>query len=194
MNNNIIYIIIIIIIIYYLFSSIKNNNFEPEYFTQIPNGFNNVVLSNENGDLQSIDNKSFLDNAIPKGVVVAWSGTNVPNGWALCDGTNNRPDLRGRFILGWTTNNTNGLGTDDPHTNITVNEINQKRGKEKVRLTKDELPEHNHEYNRPDNYTCECRSGGCVCGGTNDVTKMVGKNIPHDNMPPYFVLAYIIKI
>jgi len=191
MDNNIIYIIIIIIIIYFIFNNKKDN---VEKFTQIPNGFNNVVLSNENGDLQSIDNKSFLDNAIPKGVVVAWSGNLPPEGWSLCDGLDGKPDLRGRFILGWTTNNTSELVTNDPHTNITINTIKEKRGKEKVRLTKDELPEHNHEYNRPDNYSCECRSGGCVCGGTNDVTKMVGKNIPHDNMPPYYVLAYIIKI
>jgi microcystin-dependent protein len=184
-------IIIIIIIIYFIFY--KNNNLEK--FTQIPNGYNNVVLSNENGDLQSIDNKSFLDNAIPKGVIVAWSGNSAPEGWNLCDGLEGRPDLRGRFILGWTTNNTNGLVTNDPHTNITVNEINQKRGKEKVILTKEQLPDHNHNYSRPDNYSCSCGGGGCVCGGANDKTGgLENAGQPHDNMPPYFVLAYIIKI
>ena len=37
-----------------------------------------------------------------KGIVTMWSGTinNIPFGWALCDGTNGTPDLRGRFVLG----------------------------------------------------------------------------------------------
>lgn len=39
--------------------------------------------------------------AIPTGVIVMWSGTqaSIPNGWALCNGTNGTPDLRDRFIL-----------------------------------------------------------------------------------------------
>ena len=43
---------------------------------------------------------------IPRGVIVAWSGktNNIPAGWALCDGGNGRPDLRGRFIVGWNSN------------------------------------------------------------------------------------------
>jgi hypothetical protein len=42
-----------------------------------------------------------ITNAIPYGVIVAYySSTNIPNGWALCNGSNNTPDLRGRFILG----------------------------------------------------------------------------------------------
>lgn len=37
---------------------------------------------------------------IPKGVIVMFSGTKAPDGWAFCDGANGTPDLRGRFILG----------------------------------------------------------------------------------------------
>ena len=46
-----IYIIIVLIIIY-LFTNYKKDNVS-EKFTQL-SGFNNIVLSNENGDLQSI--------------------------------------------------------------------------------------------------------------------------------------------
>ena len=36
---------------------------------------------------------------VPHGVIVAFHGSPVPTGWALCDGTNGTPDLRGKFIL-----------------------------------------------------------------------------------------------
>jgi len=39
---------------------------------------------------------------LPKGAIIMWSGTDIPAGWALCDGKDDRPDLRGRFILGAT--------------------------------------------------------------------------------------------
>ena len=203
-----IYIIIVIIVIY-LFNNNKKDNVL-EKFTQIPNGFNNVLLSNENGDIQSIDTISYLDNAIPKGVIVAWSGTTTPNGWRICDGTNNTPDLRGRFILGWSTNNTSGLATNDPQTNITVNEINQKRGKETVKLEIKHIPTHNHDIVGKGDDSGYCATGECTFYSTdrwtNDrevrasksngklVVENTGGDQPHDNMPPYFVLAYIMKI
>ena len=83
-KNNIIYYymdkyiyIIIVIIVIYLFSNNKKNNVL-EKFTQL-SGYNNIILSNENRDLQSIQ--------FPTGIIVLWSGqiTNIPKGWSLCD-------------------------------------------------------------------------------------------------------------
>lgn len=36
------------------------------------------------------------------GMIINWWGTlpNIPVGWALCDGTNGTPDLRGKFVAG----------------------------------------------------------------------------------------------
>lgn len=40
---------------------------------------------------------------VPRGSIVMWSGsaTNLPAGWALCDGSNGTPNLSDRFVLGF---------------------------------------------------------------------------------------------
>ncbi|MFA7330704.1 MAG: hypothetical protein WC326_06480 [Candidatus Delongbacteria bacterium] len=42
------------------------------------------------------------DDGVPKGGIIMWSGalTEIPAGWQLCDGSNGTPDLRDRFVLG----------------------------------------------------------------------------------------------
>ena len=39
---------------------------------------------------------------IPQGAIIMWSGSaaSIPQGWALCDGSNGTPNLSGRFVLG----------------------------------------------------------------------------------------------
>jgi hypothetical protein len=39
---------------------------------------------------------------VPRGAIIMWSGTiaNIPQGWVLCDGTNDTPDLRDKFVCG----------------------------------------------------------------------------------------------
>lgn len=43
-----------------------------------------------------------LDTLLPKGIIFPFWGTkrDIPPGWKLCDGTNDTPDLRGRFLRG----------------------------------------------------------------------------------------------
>lgn len=45
-----------------------------------------------------------IDNfsAVPYGCILIWSGTiaTIPTGWRICDGTNNTPDLRDKFVIG----------------------------------------------------------------------------------------------
>ena len=63
----------------------------------------------------------------------------IPSGWAICDGTQKTPDLRGRFVL-MAQDTTNGTNGSIPHT------INQKGGEETHVLSQAEMPAHSHGY------------------------------------------------
>lgn len=65
-----------------------------------------------------------------KGAIVMWSGSadDIPEGWALCDGTNGTPDLRDRFIV--------GAGGE-----YTVGDTG---GAKEVTLTTEQMPKHSH--------------------------------------------------
>ena len=43
-----------------------------------------------------------VDNSVPKGSILPWYGkiSDIPNGFALCNGKNGTPDLQNRFIVG----------------------------------------------------------------------------------------------
>ena len=45
---------------------------------------------------------SLQNTAITSGVIFMWYGSigSIPAGWALCDGTNDTPDLRDKFVIG----------------------------------------------------------------------------------------------
>ncbi len=61
-------------------------------------------------------------NALPKGIILLWSGTveSIPSGWALCNGANGTPDLRGMFIRGAAnTINVGEKGGTQSHTHNT---------------------------------------------------------------------------
>lgn len=58
---------------------------------------NRLTISSTGGG----DTSAYLVRA-PVGTIVVWSGAadDIPTSWALCDGQDGRPDLRGRFVLG----------------------------------------------------------------------------------------------
>lgn len=73
---------------------------------------------------------AYIDQQMPSGGIIMWSGAsnNIPDGWALCNGQNGTPDLRGRFIV--------GAGGSY--------EVGNTGGQEKVTLTVEQLPTHSH--------------------------------------------------
>jgi microcystin-dependent protein len=139
----------------------------------------------------------FVGNGtIPVGGIIMWSGTTPPAGWALCDGgTYNgqiTPDLRGRFVLGL------GAGT-----NLTARTLSQRGGEEAHVLSVNEMPAHRHTLtlanngypdgsgDRTPNYYLMHPSAGADYGYTSSEA---GLGYAHNNMPPFHVLAYIMRV
>lgn len=59
------------------------------------------TLTVTGGDVIVTPPNEFLGfGTIPKGGIIMWSGSSIPLGWALCNGNFGTPDLRGRFIVG----------------------------------------------------------------------------------------------
>ncbi len=128
-------------------------------------------------------------NIIPRGTIVSWTGSTAPAGWVLCDGANGSgtPDLRGRFILGF------GQGAG-----LSNRPMGQAGGEEAHTLNENEIPAHTHTFaSACSGGNCQRNGGGYVTGynynNSNAVT-FAGGSQPHNNMPPYYVLAYIMKV
>jgi len=108
-----------------------------------------------------------------------WSGStsSIPSGWVLCNGSNGTPDLRDRFIVGagnaYSVGNTGGANS--------------------VTISWSQMPSHSHSYSGGDRQTVG--NGGqsqpVSQGGNN--TGSAGGNGAHENRPPYYALAYIMK-
>ncbi len=171
---------------------IKANNLEVE---------DKVKASKLEGELEWSNIKGFQNISIPSGAIIMWSGSvdEIPQGWVLCNGENGVPDLRDRFIV--------GAGKSY--------EVNAKGGSNDVVLKIGELPahthsisnsgNHRHSYSRGDKTGDGAKgSGGALDGHSTQQTLYsgshshaagkTGKNLPHENRPPYFALAFIMKI
>lgn len=134
-------------------------------------------------------------SGIPTGGIIIWSGTsdNIPDGWALCDGENGTPDLRGRFVLGATTEADEEGNTAHP--------VGETGGSEEVALTLGQMPAHSHLVNTKSTenkpYTDSFIDVSSQIGKTysySAITTGQGSSESHPNMPPYYVLAYIMKL
>lgn len=107
------------------------------------------------GDFSSnIATTAFVRNALPAGVIVMWSGTtsNVPDGWALCDGTNGTPNLLDRFIVAAGnvyTPGTRGGTSTSTFTTATAGAHDHGGGTQGHALTTAEMPVHYHDVDTP---------------------------------------------
>ncbi len=151
-----------------------------------------------------IDLPNTSQAGVPVGLIQIWAGTiaTIPSGWALCDGLGGTPNLLDRFVRGINTNITNpgvigGLTT--------------------VTLITTQMASHTHTPTSGGTHTHTIPTGTgngttgvkrittdfgngldlgdesdpIVVGGSN--TGFTGGNASHDNIPPFFEVAYIIK-
>ena len=149
-------------------------------------------------------------SSLPRGAIIMWSGKDAPEGWALCDGNNGTPNLQGRFILAA------GAGSG-----LTQRVVGQAGGEEKHQLTVREMPSHDHnvtdpghlhnwtgsrqlagtddhnntsEFSKGDRSTRDTVSKNTDTRKTGIKVNAEGGNAAHENMPPFYVLAYIMKL
>jgi hypothetical protein len=169
---------------------------------------NSGLSANETNGLQIVPEQMFQ-----KGMVMMFSGTSVPSGWALCNGSNGTPDLRNKFIRA-----SNGLSSSTGGSNSTSF---TPRGTVSVNnhvLTINEIPSHRHGIeNYYGNYSAGFRypalniTGNPLknqgAGTTQNILSYTGGGAGHNHgasfsgdagsikvEPEYFSLAFIMKL
>ena len=157
-------------------------------------------------------------SGIPHGVIVMWSGSqaSIPTGWALCDGQNGTPNLKDRFVIA--AGNTYAIGSNGgsatknlSHTHTTGNHA----------LTIAEMPSHTHvqdphrhAYSNGSDTTSSGYAANTNNGSPTQYTEYTTANnqntgggaahnhgptgaagsASQDIMPPYYALAFIMKL
>jgi len=64
-------------------------------------------------DSNTLATTAFVHNILPRGAIIMWSGSLIPEGWRLCDGANGTPDLVNKFIRGASTATVTNTGGSD---------------------------------------------------------------------------------
>ena len=149
-----------------------------------------LYFQNQKECFEGIAGTSFVSR-VPKGTIVAYNKAQAPAGWAICNGESGTPDLRGKFILGFNP-------TNNPDPVRFVNNLFDKGGEERVKLSIDEMPSHKHSFNGaligPGNTRAGINWVNDRNAGSANETLSEGKSQSHNNMPPYSVLVYIMKL
>jgi microcystin-dependent protein len=154
-------------------------------------------------NIYQIINKNI--DSVPERAILMWSGAigTIPTGYTLCDGQNGTPDLRGRFVLGVdprSVNPSNGIW--DPN----YGNVGNTGGEKSHKLTVDEMPSHQHSIDIEQSTSIPSDPSALIIPnafqGTGDydpvdvagATGSKGENLPHNNLPPYYVIAFIMKV
>jgi microcystin-dependent protein len=154
---------------------------------------------------------TFTSNYLPKGSIVAYNQGSAPPGWTLCDGTQGTPDLRGRFILG--NGGSRGINSRGGAETVTLTVNQMPSHNHNVNGTTSKNGHHTHNSHIYKGFGGDCRN--CShnfqpLGGSDGHVETLGAgehhhsfnvnsahaggNAAHNNMPPFYVLTYIMKL
>ena len=155
--------------------------------------------------------------AFVKGMIILWYGNtnNVPTGFALCDGTNDTPDLRDKFVVGagseYTPGDTGGsanatLVSHSHTTNSTIEESSSSaksltgsvrrigEGYRAQGFTTGIFTKVNDGNNNITGSSSNSPVAGFTFDGTHrHGTDTQGSSATNANLPPYHALCYIMK-
>lgn len=179
MDIIIIILVVLIIILCFL------NSQKMEHFVTTEEAIKDVA-SLYNSDVMTVGalNVTGAFNLLPRGVIVAWSGSTAPASWGLCDGTTpGAPNLSGLFILGQSSNYP--LGSTG--------------GTSSIILTVDQLPQHSHNIFA--SYGSQISGSIPLVNVSQQApsnyappTATTGFSAPINITNPYYALAYIMKL
>ncbi|MDO8588663.1 MAG: hypothetical protein Q7T82_16670 [Armatimonadota bacterium] len=168
------------------------NNLPANIFDS-PNRFFGVKVGSDpemtpRQQIASVPYAQVAGNGIPVGGIIIWSGAanQIPQGWALCDGTNGTPNLRDKFIV--------GAGSEYA--------VGDEGGLKEVTLTVGQMPSHVHQeqaaaqndYGGTDGQVAGSGRWGALSSGSGIMTLSAGGDQPHENRPPYYALCFIMKL
>jgi microcystin-dependent protein len=167
---------------------------------------NALVLNSSSGTSgqvvvsQGAGNPPVWGNAFVTGMIMMWSGSiaSIPSGWVLCNGSSGTPDLRDRFVVG--AGSTYAVGATGGSANATLVSHTH------TATTTATDSGHSHSYTStavPGGSGVASRVGiqvGATTGvGFANITASTsisteGSSATNANLPPYYALAYIMKL
>lgn len=144
---------------------------------------NAIIMEHANMALNRVGNIFTGGSVIPSGIILIWSGSiaSIPTGWAFCDGTQGTPDLRDKFVVAASVDNAGvantTIGGFPP--NLSYNVVVTKTMADGISSSP---------------------GGGGVNHWVADAPNPLGS--PTDDginpqatyLPPYYALAYIMKL
>jgi hypothetical protein len=121
-------------------------------------------------------------------------------GYRLCDGSNGTPNLSEQFIVGLNPAfllDTTGTVDEGPYS-----KVGNTGGEAEVKLEVDNLPEHDHDLgirivDSGASYPFRFAHNGANGAKGSDEplrSEKTGANVAHNNLPPYYVLVYLMRV